>query len=104
MTSKRVIQRAAAFGLLLTALCLPATLAAQSEMPDTIKQQGCTNCHDVSNFKAGPPFKTVAAKYKANREAGEKRITSALKDGVGHPKSGASPEQIKAMIDWVLAL
>jgi cytochrome c551/c552 len=89
---------------LLATLCMPAALAAQDEMPATIRQQGCLNCHDLSNFKAGPPFKTVAAKYRANREAGEKRIASALKDGVGHPRYALSPEQLQAIVDWVLSL
>ena len=102
--ARSVRGRAALRSLLLAALCAPAALTAQSEPPAAIKQLGCNSCHDVSNFRAGPPFKSIAAKYKGNREAGEKRITSALKDGVGHPRSNASPEQLKTLIDWVLSL
>ena len=96
----RILYRCA----VLVGLCLPAALAAQTDVPAEVKDAGCLSCHDVKNYKAGPPFKSVAAKYKSNREAGEKRITSALKDGVGHPKTGAPPEQLKSIIDWVLSL
>lgn len=85
-------------------LCLPAALTAQTEVPAVVKEAGCLTCHSVSNYQVGPPFKTVAAKYKSDREAGEKRITRALKDGVGHPKTSASPEQLKSIIDWVFSL
>ena len=88
----------------LACLCLPAALAAQTEVPAVVKEGGCLSCHDVKSYKAGPPFKSVAAKYKNNREAGEKRITSALKDGYGHPKTSVAPDQLKSIIDWVLAL
>jgi cytochrome c551/c552 len=88
--------------LALAFIAAPPQSLAQPDPATLVKERGCTNCHDVSNYKVGPPFKSVAVKYRADRAAGEKRITSVLKDGVGHPKTNLTAEEIQAVAQWVL--
>jgi len=89
--------------LLVLALAATASLAAGSDPQPLVKEKGCMTCHDMSAWKAGPPLKSVAAKYRSNRAAGEQRITAMLKDGVGHAKADATPAEIQSLIDWVLS-
>ena len=91
------------FALILTVAAVPLS-AAEPDPQTLLKERGCVTCHDLSNYNVGPPLKSVAVKYRSNPAAGEQRITSALKDGIGHPKTDASPEEIKALIDWILSL
>ena len=89
--------------LLVLASAATTSLAAGSDPQPLLKEKGCMTCHDMSAWKAGPPLKSVAGKYRSNRAAGEQRITAMLKDGVGHAKADATPDEIKSLIDWILS-
>lgn len=70
---------------------------------DLAKAKNCMGCHDVATKKVGPAFKDVAAKYKGNKEA-EAKLTTALKEGKGHPtKAAASDTELKTLVQYVLS-
>jgi cytochrome c len=81
------------------ALAAPAVVAQSAE--DLMKSKGCLGCHDFDKKKVGPAFKDVAAKHKANADAG-KALVAKLKDGKGHPKINASEAEIRTMVDRAL--
>lgn len=64
---------------------------------------GCMKCHDVEKKKMGASFKSIAAKYKGNKDA-EKSIVARLKAGDGHPKGEAAEADLAAIVKWVLAM
>ena len=66
------------------------------------KADGCLNCHAVDTKKVGPAFKEVAAKYKGKADA-EATLTAKLAEGKGHPATKAKPDDLKAIVKWVLA-
>ena len=66
------------------------------------KADGCLNCHAVDSKKVGPAFKEVAAKYKGKADA-EATLTAKLTEGKGHPATKAKPDDLKAIVKWVLA-
>lgn len=67
------------------------------------KSSGCLNCHAVDAKKVGPSFKEVAAKYKGKADA-EATLVTKLTSGKGHPPVKSSPEEVKGMVKWVLAM
>ena len=70
---------------------------------DLAKAKNCMGCHDVATKKVGPAFKDVAAKYKGNKEA-EAKLTTALKEGKGHPsKVAATDAELKTLVQYVLS-
>jgi cytochrome c len=69
---------------------------------DLAKKSGCLGCHDVSAKKAGPSFKSVAAKYKGKADA-EAMLEAKLGSGKGHPKTAASEADRKTLVKWVLS-
>jgi cytochrome c len=70
---------------------------------EVVKAKGCLNCHDMDAKKVGPSFKEIATKHRGNKEAGDK-LVAALRDGKGHMKVAASDAEIKAAVQYVLAL
>jgi cytochrome c len=87
---------AAALGLAVAAV--PA--AAQEALA---KSSGCLNCHAIDTKKMGPSFKDIAAKYKGKADA-EAKLTAQLTAGTGHPAVKAKPEDVTALVKWVLAM
>jgi cytochrome c len=67
------------------------------------KSSGCLNCHAVDTKKMGPAFKEVAAKYKGKADA-EAVLTAKITDGKEHPSVKASPDEVKGLVKWVLAM
>jgi cytochrome c len=67
------------------------------------KSAGCLNCHAVDTKKMGPSFKDVAAKYKGKADA-EATLAAKLAAGTGHPAVKASPDDLKGILKWVLAM
>jgi len=86
-----------AFGM---ALGTAAQAQDAAKLADTA---GCMKCHDVEKKKMGASFKSVAAKYKGNKDA-EKTIVAKMKSGEGHPKATASDAELAAITKWVLAM
>ena len=64
---------------------------------------GCLKCHGIDKKKMGSALKDISAKYKGNRDAAA-TLTAKLKEAAGHPKSTASDEDLKAIVNWMLAL
>lgn len=86
--------------LFIAAGVLTAGMAQAS--PELAKSAGCTKCHDVDKKKKGPSFKESAAKYKGKPDA-EAVVFKALTDPKGdHPEVSAKPDDIKAVVKWVL--
>ncbi len=67
------------------------------------KKSGCLNCHAVDAKKMGPSFKDVAAKYKGKADA-EATLVAKLTAATGHPAVKASPDDVKSLVKWVLAM
>jgi cytochrome c len=78
-----------------------AGVAQASE--DLAKSSGCVTCHAMDAKKMGPSFKSIAAKYKGNAAA-EGKLVEALSKAQGHPAVKASPDDIKKLVKWNLAL
>ena len=84
------------------ALAIAAAGAANAQ-EDKAKAAGCMNCHAVDTKKVGPSFKDIAAKYKGNADA-EAKVVGEITSGKGHPAIKASPDDVKAIVKWVLAM
>ncbi len=63
------------------------------------KAKGCLNCHDMEKKKAGPALKEIAAKKSGKAD----ELLAKLQSGKGHPKSKATDDELKTLVDWVLA-
>jgi cytochrome c len=68
-------------------------LALQSE-EQLARERGCFACHDVAQYKIAPSFKAVSLKFRGNHAMALPRFTAALRDGIGHPKSTMTEEEI----------
>jgi cytochrome c len=66
------------------------------------KSAGCLNCHAIDSKKMGPSFKEIAAKNKGKADA-EATLTAKLTSGSGHPAVKAKPEEVAALVKFVLA-
>ncbi|MEO0197513.1 MAG: c-type cytochrome [candidate division WOR-3 bacterium] len=80
------------------------------EVKALFKERGCTNCHDMRRNLVGPPFVSIAQRYKNNKDA-EKILFKSLKDGSCNkwvndcmPKQNLNKKEAKAMIRWILNL
>lgn len=92
--------------LVAATLAFGLALAGAASAQDAAKLAdgaGCMKCHDVEKKKMGSSFKSIAAKYKGNKDA-EKTIVAKLKSGEGHPKGTASDADLTAITKWVLAM
>lgn len=67
------------------------------------KSAGCMKCHDVAKKKMGPSFKSIAEKYKGNKDA-EKAVVAKIKGGDGHAKAEASDADVEKLAKWVLSM
>jgi cytochrome c len=82
------------------ALALSGTANAQEALA---KSSGCLNCHSVDAKKMGPAFKDVAAKYKGKADA-EATLATKISTAKGHPEVKASPDDVKSLVKWILAM
>jgi cytochrome c len=82
------------------ALALSGTASAQEALA---KSSGCLNCHSIDAKKMGPAFKDVAAKYKGKADA-EAMLVTKVSTAKGHPEVKASPDDVKSLIKWILAM
>jgi cytochrome c len=82
------------------AFAVAGTASAQEALA---KSSGCLNCHAVDTKKMGPAFKDVAAKFKGKADA-EATLVTAITTAKGHPQVKASPDDVKAVVKWVLAM
>jgi len=80
-----------------------AGVAVAQDQSALAKSSGCLNCHSVDAKKMGPSFQSVAAKYKGKADA-EASLVTKLTTAKGHPELKASPDDVKALVKWVLAM
>jgi cytochrome c len=79
-----------------------AAAGAASAQEALAKSEGCLNCHAVDTKKVGPAFKEVAAKYKGKADA-EAKLVDKISKAQGHPQTKAKPDDVKALVKWVLS-
>jgi cytochrome c len=80
-----------------------AAAGAANAQEALAKSSGCLNCHAVDTKKMGPSFKDIAAKYKGKADA-EATLVAKLTAATAHPAVKASPDDVKSLIKWVLAM
>ena len=79
----------------LSALAMPPALA---QADDSLKANGCLNCHDKEKKKVGPAFKDAAAKgLKADD------VVAKMKEGKGHPKLAKPDAELKKAVETALS-
>ncbi len=74
------------------------------------KKHNCVSCHAVDKKLIGPAYTEVAAKYKGDPAAAQKLVEKVKAGGSGvwgpvpmPPHPNVPDDQIKVMVDWVLA-
>ena len=80
-----------------------AVAGSASAQEALAKSSGCLNCHSIDAKKMGPSFQSVAAKYKGKADA-EASLAAKISGAKGHPEVKASPDDVKALVKWVLAM
>ena len=95
----RVMLMVAVTSMTLTA----AGTAIAQDQSALAKSSGCLNCHAVDAKKMGPSFKATAAKYKGNADA-EATLVAKVSAAKDHPEVKASPDDVKALVKWILAM
>ena len=85
------------------ALASAGAANAADDQSALAKSSGCLNCHSVDAKKMGPSFKDVAAKYKGKADA-EGTLAAKISGAKGHPEVKASPDDVKALVKWILAM
>ncbi len=73
-------------------------------------QNACLTCHDVQQKKIGPAFHTIALRYHNDPNAFDKLLYKVQHGGAGNwgntpmpPNPQANPDDLKALVKWVLA-
>ncbi len=83
------------------------------EATDIMAKAACAACHQLDKKLVGPPYKEVAAKYKANAKAAELLSQKVRTGGVGvwgqipmppNPKEKISDDDLKKLVGWILTL
>jgi cytochrome c len=97
----RRMQKIKALILLAGVLALPLGAQAQDAKAGeaAVKSAGCLKCHSVSADKAGPSYKSVAAKYKGQADAAAKleKFVS------GHEGGAKAKDQTKNIVAYILS-
>ena len=70
--------------------------------PELAKGAGCMKCHDIDKKKKGPAFKESSAKYKGKPDAEAAMVQSLTGAKTDHPEISAKPEEVKAVVKWIL--
>ena len=74
------------------------------------KAKGCTACHSVKAKLVGPAYADVAKKYRSDKDAPGKLVTSILKGSTGKfgpipmPPNKVTEDEAKKLAAWVLSL
>lgn len=104
-----------------TTLLLPLLAAATFASAPThaadgeaiVKKARCIACHAVDQKRVGPAYKEVAARYKGDAKAPPVLFEKVRQGGSGnwgnvpmlaHPADKVSDDDLKAAIQWILAL
>jgi cytochrome c len=76
---------------------------------DLAKAKNCMACHAIDKKVLGPAFRDVAAKYKGQKDAETRLVTSITKGSTGvwgamaMPPNGVSAAEAQSLAKWVLA-
>ena len=101
---------------LLLPLLAAATLSTAAHAADgeaAVKKARCIACHAVDQKRVGPAYKDVAAKYKGDSKIAAVLFEKVRHGGTGvwgqvpmipHPADKISDDDLKAAIQWILAL
>ncbi|MDH5330796.1 MAG: cytochrome C' [Aquincola sp.] len=85
--------------LISAVIALGVLMAGPARASADLANANCGKCHEMDKKKKGPSYKSMAAKYKGN-EAG---ALKAVEDPKGdHPEMKAKPEDVKAVVKWIL--
>jgi len=75
-----------------------------------LNSSGCTACHAVDKPLVGPPFKSVAERYRSDAGAAARLVAKIRQGGAGvwgqtpmPPNAALSDPDLKRIVDWVLA-
>jgi cytochrome c len=75
-----------------------------------LNSSGCTACHAVDKPLVGPPFKSVAERYRGDAGAAARLAAKVRQGGAGvwgqtpmPPNAALSEADLKRIVDWVLA-
>lgn len=94
--------------ILMAGLALSAVSQASEELAAA---NNCLACHKVDAQLVGPSYQDIAAKYK-DQEGAAAMLADSVKNGVSGkwgaipmpPNAAVSDEDIKALVDWILAM
>lgn len=86
--------------------------AAQAPGAKLFEQKRCYICHEAEKVSLGPPLKAIAARHKARRDVMSEVLARKIVHGGGGswgvvpmvPNQWVSPEEARAMADWILGL
>lgn len=99
--------------LLAAALFIATSPARAADGEAIVKKARCVACHTVDQKRVGPSYKEVAAKYKGDKSAAGKLFDKIRVGGAGnwgtvpmlpHPADKISDDDLKAAVQWILAL
>jgi cytochrome c len=99
--------------LLAAATFAGVTPAYAADGEAIVKKARCVACHAVDQKRVGPPYKDVAAKYKGDAKAPGVLFEKVRHGGTGvwgqipmipHPADKISDDDLKAAVQWILAL
>ena len=79
-----------------------AFASAASASPELAKSSGCLTCHSVDAKKVGPSFKDASAAHKGKNDAAA--LVAKISGAKDHPKVKANEEDVKKLVQWVLAM
>ena len=91
------------FAAAVVAAIAMAGAAGANAQQELAQKSGCLNCHAADTKKVGPAFKDIAAKYKGQADA-EAKLTAQVSGAKGHPAVKASPDDVKSLVQWILAM
>ena len=93
---------------LIAGAALVATNAMANE--ELAKKSGCMACHAVDKKVVGPAYKEVAKKYAGDKNAEAMLVEKVTKGGKGTwgpvpmpPNAAVKPDDVKALVKWVLS-
>ena len=94
--------------ILLAGLAVSAVTHASEELAAA---NNCLACHKTDTQLVGPSYQDVAAKYKDQDGAAEMLFETVKNGSSGTwgdipmpPNAAASDDDIKALVDWILAM
>jgi cytochrome c len=95
----------------LTVLLAATGVQAQTKSPEQLaKDAGCYSCHSATEKVVGPAFKSIADKYRGQKDATDQLVQSVRNGSKGNwgripmPAHGSLPEaDVKTIVTWILA-